>query len=46
MAEEVLAMILGAGALLIISVTLKHWLRQREFQRRIESVIKRYDLNK
>ncbi len=45
MAEEFLAVMLGTGAVIILSTVLKHWLRQREFQRRIESAMERYNLD-
>jgi hypothetical protein len=42
---EFLAIILGAGVVAILTGMARHSFKQREFQRRIESAIERYDLD-
>jgi len=42
---EFLATILGVGVTAILIGMLRHWLKQREFQRRIASAMKRYNLD-
>jgi|TARA_Y100000310_G_scaffold151235_1_gene150790 hypothetical protein len=42
---EFLATILGVGVLAILIGMVRHHLKQREFQKRIASAMKRYDLD-
>jgi len=41
---DFLATVLGVGVTAILIGMLRHWLKQREFQRRIASATKRYNL--
>jgi uncharacterized membrane protein YciS (DUF1049 family) len=41
---EFLATVFGVGILTILLGMARHWLKQREFQKRIASATKRYDL--
>jgi len=42
---EFLASILGVGVLAILIGMARHWLKQREFQKRIDSAMERYNLD-
>jgi len=41
---EFLASILGVGVLAILTGMLRHHLKQREWEKRIKSIVDRYDL--
>ena len=41
---EFLATILGVGVTAILIGMLRHWFKKREFEKRIASAMKRYDL--